>query len=95
MDWTVISVVVTAIATCVIAYYSYASNRLANEMKLQDARYQERLEKLSKHHQSELSDLYQAITIATLMGGSSNTNVVKELIKTFNQYYCGNIKIFK
>ena len=96
MEWiTVASILVTAIATCFIAHYSKVSTALAKEIKDQEKSYRDSLENLTKQHQSELSDLYQAIAIATLMGGSSNTNVVRDLIKTFKEHYKGKIAIFQ
>jgi hypothetical protein len=96
MNWiTVISIFISTIATCFIAYYSKVSTNLAKEIKNQDKNYRENLESLSKQHQDQLSDLYQAIVIATLMGGSSNTGVVNDLIKTFSGYYNGKTKIFE
>jgi K+-sensing histidine kinase KdpD len=84
MDLTTVSIFITAIATCVIAVYSVISSNLAKEIKNQ-----------TRQHQSDLSDLYQAIVIATLMGGSSNQGVARDLIKTFNAHYQGKVKIFK
>lgn len=96
MDWiTLTSILITAIATCFIAYYSKVSSNLAKEIKNQDKSYRESLEKLTKLHHKDLSDLYQAIVIAMLMGGSSNSTVVTGLIKTFKEHYKGEIEIFK
>lgn len=79
----IISIIVTAIATCFIAYYSFVSSKIADEIKKQNDK-----------HDSELKDLYQAIAIATLMGGNGNSGVVKTLISTFNQHYKGKVQIF-
>jgi hypothetical protein len=95
MDWTSASIVISAIATSVIAIYSIMSYKLAKEITKQDKSYRDSLENLTKNNQNELSDLYQAIVIATLMGGSGNTGVVKTLIDTFSEHYKGNIEIFK
>jgi len=96
MEWiSIASFFVTAAATCVIAWYSVVSSNLAKELKKQEMSYRKGLEDLNKQHQRELSSLYQAIAIATLMGGSSNSGVVTDLIKTFNQHYKGEIEIFK
>jgi hypothetical protein len=95
MTWlTVFSMIITAFATCVIAYYSKVSKDLAKEIIDHDQAYHVRIEKLAIQHQHELSDLYQAIAIATLMGGSSNTGKVKELISTFQEHYKGKIQVF-
>jgi len=81
---TFASILVTAIATCFIAHYSKVSSNLAKEIKNQEER-----------HQSDLADLYQAIVIATLMGGASNPGSVRNLIRTFSEHYKGKIQIFK
>ncbi len=95
MEWiSIVSIFITAVATCVIAWYSKVSSDLAKELKSQEMNFRQGLEDLTKQHHKELSSLYQAITIATLMGGSSNSGVVANLIKTFNQHYKGDIEIF-
>ncbi len=73
MDWVLVSIVITAIATVAIAIYSWASLKLSQAIKNQEETYRNILVELTKRHQSELKDLYQAITIATLIGGHSNT----------------------
>ncbi|VVC75016.1 hypothetical protein AQUSIP_02900 [Aquicella siphonis] len=88
MDYlTEISIKATAVATIVIAWFSYVSNKLAKEIKRQDI-----------SHKNELSDLYQAIVIviATIVGGQgSNTGAVNGCIQTFKQHHKGVTKIFK
>jgi undecaprenyl pyrophosphate phosphatase UppP len=75
----VISAAITAVATVFIARYARSSNMLSKEFQ-----------NLSKLHKQELSDLYQAIVIATLMtyphGGA---------IEKFNKMYKGKTVIFK
>ncbi len=96
MNWiTIISIIATAIATCFIAYFSRVSTCLAKEIKDQDKSYRDKFENLTKQHQTELSDLYQAIVISTLMGGSSSPGKMDELMTTFKKHYKGKIKIFK
>lgn len=96
MEWLIgISTLITALATIAIAYFAKTNSDLTAEIINQEKNFHEHQEALIKQHQKELSDLYQAITIATLMGGSSNTGVVEGLIKTFKNHYSGSIKIFK
>jgi len=47
---------------------------------------------MTKQHHKDLSDLYQAIVIATLIGGHSN---MQDTVKQFNALYSGEIEIFK
>ncbi len=92
MDWQAISSGVTALATGVIAYYSYVSNKLSNAIRAQEANYSEALEAMNKQHHKDLSDLYQAIVIATLIGGHSTA---EDTIKKFKNLYKGEFEIFK
>jgi hypothetical protein len=80
MNW-VFSFLTTA-AIIVIAFYAYSNYKLT--VQLRDS---------AKHHQQELSDLYQAIVIATLLTSNTGTDV-NLLITTFNHYYKGATKIF-
>ena len=80
MNW-VFSFLTTA-ATIVIAFYAYSNYKLT--VQLRDS---------AKHHQQELSDLYQAIIIATLLTSSTGQNV-NLLISAFKSYYKGTTKIF-
>lgn len=92
MDWLTISSTITAIATGVIAYYSYVSNKLSNAIRAQETNYRKTLEEMTDQHHKDLSDLYQAIVIATLIGGHSSA---EQTIKRFEELYSGTVKIFE
>ncbi len=92
MDWLAISSGVTAFATAVIAYYSYVSNKLSNAIRDQEINSRQALEKMTERHHNDLGDLYQAIVIATLIGGHSPT---EQTIKEFTKLYSGDVEIFK
>ena len=94
MDWLIpVSTFIAAIATCVIAYYSYVSNKLANAIRAQEANYRQAMESMTEQHHKDLSDLYQAIVIATMIDGHCTT--AEDSIKKFNRLYSGEIEIFK
>ena len=74
--------VISAIATCIIAY---SSHRLAKNIN-----------KSTGQHRQELYDLYQAMVVATFISGpaGSNLNAQKDNIKTFKKLYNDKTKIF-
>lgn len=54
--WLVaVGAIVSAIATCFIAWYAVVNHKLANAIKTKD-----------EQHQQEIKDLYQAIVLSTL-----------------------------
>jgi len=82
----IISSIVSAIATVVIAVYAIMSHSLANAIK-----------ESSNDHQSKIEDLYQAIIISNIVaaGRSPNETEVERAKEMFNQNYNGSTKIFK
>lgn len=78
-----LSTIITTLATCVIAYFAWASHQVALAIQQQE-----------KAHQKELTDLYEAIMIATVMGGQGNSGVVNTSIETFKKHYKGSTPIF-
>ncbi len=88
MCWsTVISVICimfTGLATGFIAYYARESNRLASE-----------IQKLNTKHSQELSDLYQAIVIATMLSDKNDKHSITLAIDVFKKHYNGSVEIFK
>lgn len=70
----------SAIATCVIAYYAYENHRLTKKLMAKD-----------EQHQQEVNDLYRAIVISNLFCAGDSTHTKKE---TFKSLYDGKTKIF-
>lgn len=87
----VISTIVMAIATVFLAIFAYQSNKLAQEIKrtndLKDAG--------DAEFKQQLSDLYQAIVISTLLSGPSSYGSLKQAIGAFKTQYGGKTQIFK
>jgi type II secretory pathway pseudopilin PulG len=83
---TVIAIVVSAGATAFVAYYARATLKLTQQM-----------EASARQHQEELSDLYQAIVIATLLTGPGHntSNFFENGKRYFKSAYKGNTEIFK
>lgn len=76
----VMSIALTAVATLVIAYYSYQSYKLS-----------EKLSEINDQHQQEIKDLFQAIVVSNLVDKGSATSTA---IREFKQNYKGKTKIF-
>jgi len=72
-----------AVATVIIAWYAYCNYRLYKTMQEKEIEYKE-----------QISDLYQAIVIATLMSGPTSFADMGKTIEAFNSYYKGKTKIF-
>jgi len=94
-DWTATWTIVTAIATIVIAYLAWASYTLAKEIRDASDRHEQEVQEASERHQQELSDLYQAIVIATLLSGPSPKGQYRETKAIFEGEYTGKVQIFK
>jgi len=71
----------TTLATIVVAWYAYSNHKLTREIRGSEER-----------HQQELSALFQAIVIATLLTSSHD---LKLTLDAFKQYYQGKTEIFK
>ena len=83
--WVVLlSAIVSAIATSVIAVYAYKSHAMATAIK-----------KSADKHQDEVEDLYQAIVISTLLTGPGSTGRMDDAIQAFKKHYKGETKIFE
>ncbi len=89
-----ISTVVTAIATVILAIYARINAKLTNEIRSQDGNFKEAIQNMTINHHKELSDLYQALVISTLISGNSDSSVVYTAITTFKGLYTGTTKIF-
>lgn len=72
----IISAIISAVATVVIAWFAYETNRLQDKT------------------QTQLSDLYKAIVIATLLSGNSDASQLPTSIAKFKEYYNGSTSIF-
>jgi hypothetical protein len=81
--FTTISIIVTCIATCFIAYYTKQTRDVYK-----------RMEDSQKQSQEKISDLYQAIVIATLQSSNSAQEAMPGFIAEFSKHYKGKTKIF-
>lgn len=75
-----IFLIISTIATCVIAYYAFESHNLTRALMLKD-----------KHHKQEINDLYRAIVISNLFCAGESTDTK---MKSFKDLYTGKTKIF-
>jgi hypothetical protein len=87
----VISTAVSALATCVIAVYSCFSWKLTVEMK----RANDLKDKADQEFKEQVSDLYRAIVVATILSGPSSYGSLDQATSAFNAQYAGKTKIFK
>ncbi len=88
---TTVSTIVMAIATACLALFAYQSNRLAKEIKrTNDLRVAE-----DKEFRQQVSDLYQAIVISTLISGPSSYGAFGQAKDVFKSQYRGKTPIFK
>jgi len=78
----IISSAISALATIAIAYYAFRAHNLTKEMR-----------RTQENRDQEVSDLYQAIVIATLLSGPTASNI-GSLTPTFEKLYNGKTKIF-
>lgn len=92
-----ISTIVTAIATAVIAVYSWQSHELGKKVGRANALKEETEAEFKKR----VADLYQAIIIATLISGPNSVQEqtissvsIEEAIKAFTKHYKGATQIF-
>lgn len=68
MDWTIISIVVTAIATAIIAYNSWVNNKLTREIHELSIQTSE----LSKHFQKQANKAFWGIAFSTIIAGDAS-----------------------
>jgi hypothetical protein len=94
----VIASAISAIATIVIAIYagkshelSVKSYQLAQEIKVAN----ELKTKGDQEFREQVSDLYQAIVISTLLSGPGTYSIMDSLIDAFKSKYKGKTPIFK
>lgn len=87
----IISMGLTAVATCVIAFYSWRSFKLSEEIK----RSNELKTTSDQEFRQQVSDLYQAIVISTLISGPSSYGAFGPAKDVFKSQYRGKTPIFK
>ena len=84
-DWVMVgATVVTAVATGVIAFFTWKMHQVTQQHSRKEEEFRQ-----------QLSDLYQAITIATLLSGNSNAGVLRNAIEAFKSVYKGTTPIFR
>ena len=86
-----ISLIVTAIATAVIAFYSWRSYKISHELKLLNSEMSRR----DNEFKEQIKDLYQGIIISTIISGPTSVGSTGEAINKFESLYKGSTKIFK
>ena len=90
-EWVIaVSSAITGIATAFIACYGRRSHQLTLQLKATE----EQRSKREEEFRQQLSDLYQAIVIATLLSGNSNLGALVEAKLAFEGLYKGKTKIF-
>lgn len=77
------SMIVTGMATAVIAVYAVLTYRLSKQISRQ-----------SELHQQDLDDLFEAIVVATLLSGPTTIDFDRTQ-KAFENHYKGKRKVFK
>ncbi len=83
------SLIITALATVAIAYYSWCSYKLAMSLNSMEKSREEK----EQEFRQQLSDLYQALVIANLLGGQSIKEARKALVEEFKKMYKGTTPI--
>ena len=86
-----VSAFISAVATVFIALYVRRSHQLAQEIK----RSNEQKTGRDEEFRQQVSHLYQAIVIATLLSGPSGRGQYIEAKKLFESQYNGETPIFK
>lgn len=81
---TVLAIIVSAVATGVIAVYTRKSYSLDSSLKERDDEFRQTLQ-----------DLYQAIVVATILSGPSSYGAFDDAKRTFQNHYAGTTPIFK
>jgi len=90
-DWIIaLSSTVTGIATVFIALYGWKTHQLTLQLKAAE----DQRSKREEEFRQQLSDLYQAITIATLLSGPSGVGAFPSAIEAFQSKYKGKVRIF-
>lgn len=78
------AMMVTALATILIAIFAGVSHRLASKIQSRDEEFRQ-----------QVSDLYQAIALSNLMiGKKAFDTITEENIETFKKFYTGKTIIF-
>jgi len=85
-----ISSFITAIATTVIALFSWRSFCLSKEIK----KIAENQHTKEEEFKSQTKDLYQAIVISNILSGPSSYGALNQAIDAFKSQYTGTFKIF-
>jgi hypothetical protein len=91
MDITKIALIAYTIITAMIAWYTKKNYDLAREIKSMN----ETLQKRDEEFREQVSDLYKAIVIATLISGPSGYELDgNRVLGKFRQLYNGKTEIF-
>ena len=85
-----ISSIVTAVATTMIAIFTWCSYCLSQQIK----KVTEDQIKRDEEFKSQIKDLYQAIVISNLLSGPSSFGDLPKAINAFKSQYKGKFRIF-
>jgi len=88
--------IIMTFATVAIACYAVASYKLSKMVSQLQEKHRKELEQSQRQHQEELNDLYKAIVVATIVGGSAKTGYLNADIDKFKEHYKPTrVKIFE
>ena len=85
-----LSSIITAIATTVVAIFSWRSYCLSRDLKKSSEDQNKREDEFKGH----IKDLYQAIVISNILSGPSSFGALTQAIDAFKSQYKGKFKIF-
>ena len=78
------SIIVSAVASAVIAWHAIASHVLAKRIKSEADR-----------REQEQRDLYQALIVATILSGAQSPTLFGQAKDVFEKHYSGVTRIFE
>lgn len=90
----IISQIISAIATVVIAIVTWQNFLLIKKINKRDADYRKHLANKDDEYKSNIKDLYQAIVISNLLSGPSSYGALNQAIDAFKSQYKGKVQIF-
>ena len=86
INWTLLAMIVSAIASAVIAFYAIKAHALTKVLRQKDT-----------EHQQEIKDIFQAIVISNLLLSDTqgpDSKWVQIRIDKFKKMYSGTTRIF-
>ena len=90
----IITSIISALATVVIAIVTWQNYRLIKIINKKEEEYKLALREKDEEYRSHIKDLYQAIVISNLLSGPSSYGSLGQAIDAFKSQYKGKVKIF-